>query len=154
MTVKVTQPSINLREKINELETKKPLGYVPAFRAYSTGTYTMSTGDQSLSSMLVSVPLNSGGHFESGVFTAPASGIYHFTFTAAANYSSGYLYSYIFVNGSNPPAAYAQYFQQYNVVTLPLTIELSAGDRVTPYISSNYSGGSVSQMIFNGHYVG
>jgi hypothetical protein len=155
MTVKVTQPAINLREKISELETKKPLSYVPAFLVSSTNTYTTTTGAQALGTWFDNtITLNAGGHFKNGKFTAPVSGIYHFTVKASMSYSSGYAYIYIYRNAGGIDGVYAQWFQTNNTVSVSASVYANAGDEFEPYIQTNYSGGSMSQGMFSGHYVG
>tara|TARA_B100001063_G_C16642116_1_gene491391 strand:- start:497 stop:970 length:474 start_codon:yes stop_codon:yes gene_type:complete len=157
MAVKFKKPEINVREKLTETNGKQDnLLQRPAFSCNSSGTYTTTTGDQNIGvfSQSNGVSLNNGTHLSSGRFTAPVSGLYHFDLKGAATYGSGYLFMYIFKNGAAMSNAYHYMFQTSNSATLSFTIHAQAGDYFEPYINSNYSGGSVSAILYSGHYIG
>ena len=157
MTVRITKPEINVREKLAELEGKADKLLIrPAFSCNSSGVYTTTTNEQNISTFVQSneVSLNIGNHLVSGKFTAPISGLYHFDLKGAAVYSSGYLFMYIWKNGAAMSNAYHYMFQTSNSATLSFTIYAEAGDYFEPYINTNYAGASVSALLFSGHYIG
>jgi hypothetical protein len=157
MTVKITKPEINVREKLVELNGKQDkLIQRPAFSCNSSGTYTTTTNEQNISTFIQSneVGLNIGGHLVDGKFTAPIEGLYHFDLKAAATYSSGYLFIYIYKNGSSMSNHYHYMYQTSNSATLSFTIYAQKGDYFEPYVNTNYAGGSVSACLYSGHYIG
>ena len=152
MTVKITKPEIDIREKLTELDGKQDkLLYIPAFSCASSGTYTATTDAQNLSTFVQSqtVSLNAGGKF-----TAPISGLYHFDLKASAVFSSGYLLLYIYKNGAPMTNTSIYFYQTSNSDTLSFTIYAQAGDYFEPYTNTNYAGGAISSMLFSGHYIG
>lgn len=159
MAIKITKPQINVREKLIELEgsTKESqLSYIPAFSCNSSGTYTTTTNEQNISSFSQSngVSLNIGNHLVGGRFTAPVSGLYHFDLKGAAVYSSGYLFMYVYVNGTAASNTYHYMHQTSNSATLSFTISAQKGDFFEPHVNTNYAGGSVSALLWSGHYIG
>jgi hypothetical protein len=157
MTVKITKPEIDIREKLTELDGKQDkLLYIPAFSCTSSGTYTTTTDEQNLSTFAQSntVSLNAGGHLVGGKFTAPISGLYHFDLKASAVYSSGYLFLYIYKNGATMSNTSLYFYQTSNSDTLSFTIYAQAGDYFEPYTNTNYAGGAISSLLFSGHYIG
>jgi len=127
----------------------------PAFSCNSSGTYTTTTGDQNIKTFASSnsTTLNQGSDLSGGKFTAPVDGIYQINLKGAATYSSGYLFMYVFKNGSAMSNAYHYMFQTSNSATLSFTVKADAGDYFEPYINTNYSGGSVSAILFSGHLI-
>jgi hypothetical protein len=157
MTVKITKPEINIREKLVELDSKQDkLIQRPAFSCASSGTYTATTGPQNLSTFVQSntVSLNAGGHLVGGKFTAPIGGLYHFDLKASAVFSSGYLLLYIYKNGAAMTNHSIYFYQTSNSDTLSFTIYAQAGDYFEPYVNTNYAGGALSSLLFSGHYIG
>jgi|9_EtaG_2_1085328.scaffolds.fasta_scaffold04882_6 hypothetical protein len=130
--------------------------YTPAFSCNSSGNYTTTTGDQNIKTFASSnaTSLNVGSHLSGGKFTAPVDGLYHFDLKGAAVYSSGYLFMYVFKNGSAMSNAYHYMYQTSNSATLSFTVKADAGDYFEPYINTNYSGGTVSAILFSGHLIG
>ena len=157
MAIKFKKPEINIREKLNELEGKQDkLAYRPAFSCNSSGSYTTTTNEQNISTFSQSnaVTLNIGGHLVGGKFTAPISGLYHFDLKMATVYSSGYLFMYVYKNGTAMSNCYHYMYQTSRSATLSFTVYAQAGDYFEPYINSNYSGGTVSAVLYSGHYIG
>jgi len=156
MTVRANKPAFSIREKLKELDGKQDkLLNRPAFSCASSGTYTTTTGSQNLASFCGAiVNFDYGGNLTNGRFTAPWSGLYHFDLKFSCSYSSGYLYSYVFKNGGGIPNVFVQYFQTSNTCTLSFRVYANAGDYFEPYIDNNYAGGTISQALFEGHYIG
>ena len=130
--------------------------YTPAFSCNSSGTYTTTTGNQNLSTFASSnaTSLNVGSHLSSGKFTAPVAGVYQFHLKAQASYSSGYLFIYVFKEGSAMSNAYHYMFQTNNSATLSFCVDAAAGDEFEPYCNTNYAGGSISAILFSGYLIG
>ena len=156
MTVRVNKSSFNIREKLTELGGKQDkLLFRPTFSCSGSGNYTTTTGDQNISSFCGSVVnFDNNGDLDDGKFTAPISGLYHFDLKLRIGYSSGYMFSYVFKNGSSMSNHNCQFYQNNNVCTLSFPIYANAGDYFEPYIASNYSGGTVSSPLWCGHYIG
>jgi len=130
--------------------------FTPAFSCNSSGSYTTTTGDQNIKTFACSnaTTLNIGSHLVGGKFTAPVDGLYHFDLKGAATYGSGYLFMYIFKNGSAMSNAYHYMYQTSNSATLSFTVYADDGDYFEPYINTNYAGGTVSAILFSGHLIG
>jgi hypothetical protein len=146
MTVKVTQPAINLREKINELETKKPLGYVPAFCiSGSSFTGTVFLG--------ANVITNNGDHFDivTGRFVAPVTGTYQFSFALTTSDTNSHFVD-IHVNGSLTGYHQLQYGNQWTSASQILVLNLNAGD----YVEGRKRDASyaVYNAVFSGFLIG
>lgn len=146
MTVKVTQPSINLREKLTELETKKPLGYVPAF--CSSGTTFIDTvfiGDNFIT--------NNGDHFDTvnGRFVAPVSGTYYFSFVLTTNDTNSHFVD-IFLNDTIVGGHQLQYGSTWMSASQIVVLNLDAGD----YVEGRRRGSSYSvyNAVFSGYLIG
>jgi hypothetical protein len=157
MTIKVSKPAINIREKLAELERNQDkLLYTPAFSCHSSGNYTSTTGDQNVSTFSASyaTSLNVGEHLVSGKFTAPVAGLYHFDLKAGAVYSSGYFFIYIFKNGASMYNHNHYMYQTSNSATLSFTIHANIGDYFEPYVNTNYAGGVLKNVVFSGHFIG
>lgn len=157
MAVKITKPEINVREKLASFENiKDKLNYIPAFSCNSSGSYTTTTGDQNIATFSASnaVSLNHGNHLVGGKFTAPVRGLYHFDLKGTAVYSSGYLFMYIWKNGATMSNAYHYLYQPNNSATISFTIYAEVGDYFEPYVNTNYAGGTVSAILWSGHYIG
>jgi len=82
-----------------------------------------------------SARLNEGGAFDlnSGFFTAPVPGIYHFEFFGIKDSSGISLYIYLQVNGANVGLAYAYDENLSDNVVLSASLRLAADDRVNLY---------------------
>jgi len=156
MTVKITKPEINLREKISELDGKQDKLLIrPAFSCVGSGSYTPTTNAQNIASFCGSVvTFDRGNNVVAGKFTAPITGLYHFDLKLQVVYSSGYLFSYVYKNGATMPNHSLYYYQTSNSYTLSFTTFAEAGDYFEPYINNNYAGGTVSGPIWCGHYIG
>ena len=130
--------------------------YTPAFSCNSSGDYTTTTGDQNIKTFACSnaTTLNVGSHLSGGKFTAPVDGLYHFDLKAAATYSSGYLFLYVFKNGTGVSNHYHYMHQTSRSATLSFTIYAEEDDYFEPYVNTNYSGGTVNAIVFSGHFIG
>ena len=102
MTTYIRKDEINIREKLHQLESKqdKP-PYIPAFSCAGGGTYNASTGDQNIAAYCAGssnsgVLFDIGSNLTNGAFKVPFAGLYKFSLKLQVNYSSGYLFSYIY----------------------------------------------------------
>jgi hypothetical protein len=157
MAVKFTKPEINVREKLAELEGKADKLLIrPAFSCVGSGSYSATTGDQNISTYCGSVvQFDIGNNLTTGSFKVPISGLYKFSLKLQVNYSSGYLFSYIFKNGAAIPNHSCQFYQSNNVCTLDLLTLADAGDIFEPYITNNYAiTNALSSPVWNGYYIG
>lgn len=131
----------------------------PAFDAYYTTNGTWSVGaDNTL--VFNATTFNRGGHYNTsnGRFTAPVSGVYHFTFYSImiGNYTNGDLNLY--VNGGRGNGTDRHFTidtgSNWNTISGSNTRYLNAGDYVMVYSRSgaSFHGGYWSN--FSGHLVG
>ena len=85
--------------------------------------------------------LNEGGgmNLNSGVFTAPVPGIYHFEFIGSKGESAMMLDVYLQLNGDNigHTCAYEPAEKNEETVALSASLRLKAGDRVSLFIDYN-----------------
>ena len=161
MTTYIRKDEINIREKLHQLESKqdKP-PYIPAFSCAGSGTYNASTGDQNIAAYCAGssnsgILFDIGGNLTNGAFKVPFAGLYKFSLKLQVNYSSGYLFSYIYKNGANIPNHSCQFYQSNNVCTLDLLTLADAGDIFEPYITNNYAiTNALSSPVWNGYYIG
>lgn len=137
-------------------------GYVtmpnlPAFDAYYTANGTWSIG---ASNTLVfnATTFNQGGHYDTsnGRFTAPVSGVYHFTFYSIVNgsYTNGDLDLYVNGVRGNGTDRHFSPTGNWNTIGGSNTRYLNAGDYVMVFSRSgaDFHGGYWSN--FSGHLVG
>ena len=163
MTVYASKPEFNIREKLKELDGKQDkLLTRPGFLlTMGTATFSPATGFQNLTdwqgtgvNFFSTTIFDQGGNCNNGKFIAPYAGLYHFNFKLQVSYSSGYMYSYIYVNGGDITSVSCQFYQNNNVNTLSFTYAAKEGDFFEPYIQNNYSGGTAAGGLFSGHYIG
>lgn len=156
MTINSYKKSEDLRTIVTELNGKQDkMIHRPAFSCAGGGSYTPATGAQNISSFCGgTVIFDQCGNLDNGKFTAPITGLYHFDLKLQVVYSSGYLFSYVYKNGSTMPNHNMQYYQTSNTYTLSFTTFAKEGDYFEPYIQNNYAGGTVSSPIWCGHYIG
>lgn len=80
--------------------------------------------------------LNVGGaiDLETGVFTAPVDGIYHFEFSGVKHKSANYFYVFLQLNGDNVGFAMTHQFTgSYDSVSLTASFRLKTKDLVNMY---------------------
>lgn len=147
MSVKVTKPEINVREKLKEIAPlEKPLGYIPAFCVSgSIFTGTVFRGD--------AIVTNNGDHFNTvdGKFTAPVSGAYMFIFSLTPNDGNSHFVD-IHVDGNLTGYHQLQYASQWESATQNIIINLSKGQYVEARIrDASYS---VYNAVFSGYLIG
>ena len=161
MSVQAYRPEIDIISKLNELEGKqdKP-PYIPAFSCAGGGTYNASTGDQNIAAYCAGssnsgVLFDIGGNLTNGAFKVPFAGLYKFSLKLQVNYSSGYLFSYIYKNSSAIANHSCQFYQSNNVCTLDLLWAADKDDVFEPYITNNYAiSNALSSPVWNGYYIG
>jgi len=100
--------------------------------------------------------LNEGDamNLDTGIFTAPVPGIYHFEFSGIKEYYSTNLNVFLQVNGENVGNAYTQPSNTGNLESLSLSVSLrlKANDKVNLY---NYGSGVLFDDInHNTHFTG
>lgn len=163
MTINSYKKSEDLRTIITELNGKQDkMSHRPGFLlTMGTGTFSPATGFQNLTdwqgtgvNFFSTTIFDQGGNCDNGKFIAPYTGLYHFNFKLQVAYSSGYMYSYIFVNGGDIASVSCQFYQNNNVNTLSFTYAAKEGDIFEPYIQNNYAGGTAAGGLFSGHYIG
>lgn len=161
MTTYIRKDEINIREKLHQLESKqdKP-PYIPAFSCAGGGTYNASTGDQNIAAYCAGssnsgILFDIGGNLTNGAFKVPFAGLYKFSLKLQVNYSSGYLFSYIYKNSSAIANHSCQFYQSNNVCTLDLIWPADTNDIFEPYITNNYAiSNALSSPVWNGYYIG
>ena len=150
------------RMKINSSgHVTKP--FQPAFSYLTTRIFQIAT--TSLQTMTssnvfasqVNHSFNRGSHFNpaNGRFTAPTAGTYHFQFQCqASNFSSGYLWFYLSINGT--VKSYMQMPQQTLMTAMShhMYCELAVGDYVESKWITNYASGKINYPGFSGYMVG
>jgi len=85
--------------------------------------------------------LNEGGAMvlESGIFTAPVPGLYHFEFSGQKSISATYLAIFLQLNGENVGIAHTRpgVPGSYDSIFLSASLRLKAGDRVNLFNLGN-----------------
>ena len=105
----------------------------------AAGVYFYVTRNSTYTSTSSVIPyevehLNIGGamHLATGVFTAPADGRYHFTFTGRSYSKDGWNSIQLRLNGSN--IAVAGTASSHNNMPLSATLNLKKGDQVDTFL--------------------
>jgi len=123
----------------------------PAFSAKSSASgNTAASGVQ----IFATVETNIGGHFSSstGKFTAPVSGMYHFSGTVLSR-GSGHIRLDFQKNGSTiRQTENTRAYSGYATVTSTLSVYLSANDYVN--VHSGYTTYGAGYNYFSGHLIG
>lgn len=102
----------------------------PAFTAY--GGSGITTTGSSQTCVFTATALNVGSHYSTstGRFTAPVTGLYHFTWFIAQSGGATGPVAYILVNGSSPGPTVISYGTAYNNACASVVLSLSANDFV------------------------
>ncbi|MBS1684950.1 MAG: hypothetical protein JSS76_09355 [Bacteroidetes bacterium] len=124
------------------------------FHASGGGSATVNASTLTSARIYGTVDFNDGSGYNAstGIFTAPSNGMYHFDYSeelsGTSAYTSGYMLSILYVNGStvhgsiaesSPPTASSSYLTMQN----SLNIHLNAGDQVKIQFG-NYTNTSIS----------
>ena len=82
-------------------------------------------------------------NLQTGIFTVPVNGRYHFSFTAESGGNSGESYVLLRVNGVN--IGISDTLSQYNNLPMVATLNLKKGDKVDTYLGAGsiYNGKTI-----------
>ena len=132
--------------------------YQPAFYAYFTTDQSIGTGKLVTYNATKS---NIGNHINisTGLFTAPVSGTYHFSFGTVMRSISNFFYGEFQVNGIGIEIDMhtGNNSNDYNQRTVSMTYYLNAGDTVGMWLDSSTDNDiflQANRTAFSGHLIG